>query len=67
MSQEGRSADRLAELERRLDRLERGNPTIIAGTAAPTSTPRDGTPYLETTTPRLYLRSGGAWRYTTLT
>jgi hypothetical protein len=64
---DGRHADRLAELERRVVALERGNPTISVGAGAPSSAPRDGAPYVDSATPRLYLRVGGTWRYTTLT
>lgn len=61
-----RSADRMAELERRVGRLE-GSPTIQAAGGAPTTAPRDGTPYVDTTAVRLYLRVNGAWRYVALT
>lgn len=64
---ETRAAERIAELERRLSRLENGAPTIQVGAGAPTLAPRDGTPYADASTVRLYLRVGGAWRYTTLT
>ena len=63
----GRTAERLAELERRLAALERGAPTIQTGTSAPTTSPRDGTPYLETAPARLYLRAAGVWRLVALT
>jgi hypothetical protein len=50
--QAGRTAERLAALERRLASLERGRPAVqIVGD----------------TTPRLWLRVGGAWHYATLT
>lgn len=63
----GRTTDKLADLERRVKNLEQGNPTIAAGTGAPSSAPRDGTPFAQTDTPRLWLYVGGAWRFTTLT
>jgi hypothetical protein len=62
----GRTAAKLADLERRLAALERGVPTIQTGTGAPTSSPRDGTPYADVAAPRLYLRVNGAWKSTVL-
>lgn len=66
-TQEEKTAATLADLRRRLEALEHGHPTIQVGTGAPTSTPRDGAPYVDAAAPRLYLRVAGAWRYTTLT
>jgi hypothetical protein len=62
-----RAADRLGALERRVSRLERSNPIIHSGAAAPTVAVRDGAPYVSTSTPRLWIRVGGVWRYVTLT
>lgn len=67
LDQTGRSAERLNDLERRLAALERGSPTVQTGAGVPSSSPRSGTPYVDETTPRLYLRVAGVWRYTTLT
>jgi len=64
---DGRVAERLAELERRLNALERGSPTVQAGAGPPTTAPRDATFYVDTTTHRLYVRSAGAWRYASTT
>lgn len=65
-SSDGRKADRFAELERRVARLETA-PTIQTFTGSPTSTPRDGTPGAQTDTPRFWLRIGGVWRFVALT
>lgn len=62
-----RTAERLGDLERRLRALENGRPTIQVGAGAPSTSPRDGTPYGDSTNVRLWLRVGGAWHYTTLT
>lgn len=70
LDQAGRTAERLAELERRLARLETGSPAVQAGTAAPTQAVRDGTLYaMDDTlgTRRLWVRIGGAWRYVAVT
>jgi hypothetical protein len=65
--QAGRTAERLAALERRLASLERGRPAVqIVGAGGPTGAPRDGA-LAGDTTPRLWLRVGGAWHYATLT
>lgn len=66
---DGRTAERLADLERRLGALERGAPTIQVVEATPTSTPRDGTPAVELGTPphRFWVRIAGSWRYVNLT
>lgn len=63
LTHDGRTAERLADLERRMAQLERGAATIQAGTAAPTSTPRDGTVYAQNSgTGFLWVRIGGVWR-----
>ncbi len=67
LTPEQRMAERLAALERRIAALENGAPTIQAGTGAPTSSPRDGTAYIDTAANTLYIRSGGAWRSEILT
>lgn len=36
------------------------------GSGAPTTTPADGATYVDTTNHRLYVRSGGSWKYTNL-
>ena len=67
LTPEGRQADRIAALERRLAALENGAPTIQVGSGAPTTAPRDGTPYLDNVGHVLYVRSGGTWRLEFLT
>lgn len=62
-----RTAERLAELERRVAGLERGNPTIAAVAGMPTTSPRVGTPAVDTAQPRLWLYRAGQWQYVTLT
>lgn len=68
LDSDGRRADKLAELERRLTVLERGNPTIqvLGAAGAPATAPRDGTAAAGPE-PRLWVRVGGAWRYVGLT
>lgn len=39
----------------------------ITGAGAPSITAPNGTMYVDTTNHRLYVRSGGAWKYATLT
>lgn len=53
------------ELRRRVEALERA-PTIRQVAADPVADARDGAAVV-TATPRLWLRVGGVWRYTTLT
>jgi hypothetical protein len=48
-------AQRIAALERRA--------TIQTGSGAPTQTVRNGTPYADETSLRLYVRMNGAWRW----
>ena len=65
-----RGAERFAELERRLARLESSNPVVQSGAGAPTAaaaTLRTGTPYIDVTNNRLYYVVAGAWRYVALT
>jgi hypothetical protein len=38
----------------------------VTGSGAPATTPADGAMYIDTTNHRLYVRSGGAWKYTAL-
>lgn len=66
LDEAGRTADRLADLERRLARLETGSPVVQASTGAPTTAPRDGTLYVDTAALRLYVRRGGAWGFTAI-
>ena len=56
----------LGDLARRVAALE-STPTIRTNNGGPTSTPRAGTPAVDTSTNRLYLYVNGAWRYTALT
>lgn len=65
---EDRTAGKLADLERRVKNLERARPTIQTGSAAPTGTPREGTPYGRATgTGEFWLYIGGTWRKVALT
>lgn len=58
----------LADIRRRLTALEQARPTIQQLTGTPTTTPRDGTPAVDTTsTGKLWLRVNGVWRFTALT
>lgn len=52
----------LADQSRRLAALERAA-TIQPGAGPPTQAARDGTPYIDTTNLRLYVRINSAWRY----
>lgn len=38
----------------------------VTGSGAPVTTPADGAMYVDTTNHRLYVRSGGTWKYTVL-
>lgn len=57
---------KVRELERRIAVLER-TATVQAGAGPPTATTRDGTPYVDITNSRLYVRSAGVWKYAALT
>lgn len=65
---EQRTADRLAELERRVRRLEGANPSpaVTVGSGAPTASAAnlaEGTRYIDRAgTGRLYFVVAGAWR-----
>jgi hypothetical protein len=63
-----RLADRLRDLEGRVDRIEAGRarPTF-AGTGPPTIAAPDGALYVDTVAAKLYGRAGGVWKSTTLT
>ncbi|MEJ7787495.1 MAG: hypothetical protein WKF96_22045 [Solirubrobacteraceae bacterium] len=58
-----------ATLARRIAALERtlGAPTIQQVEAAPTSTVRDGSAVVDTSSNRLWVRVNGAWRFVGLT
>ena len=58
-----RQAQRLSDLERRVKALEAGSPTIQQIQGNPAGVVRDGTPAVDSITPRLWLRVGGTWRY----
>jgi hypothetical protein len=60
------TAQRLADLERRVAVLER-TATIQTGSGAPTNAARDGTLYVDTTNSRLYVRSSSAWKFVAVT
>lgn len=65
-----KAAGQIADLERRLRNLERGQATIQTGDGAPTvsaATMRDGTPYLDETNSRLYVVVNSVWKYAALT
>lgn len=64
---DGRTAERLAQLERRVRALESGMPTIQTFNGTPTATVRDGTPGCQQDGPKFWLRVNGVWRFTTLT
>lgn len=55
-----------AALEERIETLERNRPTVQVGNGVPVTSPRDGTLYVDFTAMRLYVRVGGAWKYTVL-
>jgi hypothetical protein len=63
---EERAARRIRDLEARVASIERGNP-IPLGAGAPTAASQDGTLHGDSTNVRLWLRVGGAWRWTALT
>jgi hypothetical protein len=63
---EKRSAERIAELERRVGAVER-TPRIQFGEGAPTQAVRDGTQFVDKAANRLYVRSNGAWKSAALT
>lgn len=56
----------IGRLQRRIDDLER-TPTIQTVSGTPTQAARDGTPALDLSQPRLWLRRLGSWQFTTLT
>ena len=56
----------LADLRGRIAALE-ATPTIQVVAGTPTQAARDGTPALDSSQPRLWLRRNGSWQYTTLT
>lgn len=63
---DGRVADRLAELERRLARVEAGATIVTAAAGAPGATVTSKF-YVDTTANRLYVRVAGTYRYAALT
>lgn len=67
MDGDSRRSDKLAELERRVATLERAHPVIQVLAGAPTTTPRDGTPAVDSAAVRLWVRVGGVWRFAALT
>ena len=67
LTPEGSRADDIADLKRRVAALESGAPVIQTGVGVPSAALRDGAPYGQTDTPRIWLRVGGTWRYATLT
>jgi len=64
---DGRRADKLSELERRVAALERAHPVMQVLAGAPSSAPRDGTPAVDSGAVRLWIRVGGVWRFVALT
>lgn len=63
---DGRTAERLAELTRRLEVLERSTAIVTAGAGAPGSAVTSRF-YVDETNNRLYVRVAGTFRYTALT
>lgn len=66
---EARAAEQIAALRRRISDLER-TPTFMVGDGPPTipaADVREGTPYVDRTNNRLFIRVGAGWRYTNLT
>lgn len=57
------AAQALRDLTQRIAALERQS-TVQVGSGAPTSTPRNGTLYIDTASSKLYARIGGAWKST---
>lgn len=67
-SDNARLRDDIKDLDRRLRAVENGAPTIQTGTAAPSTTPRAGTPYgQDSATGFFWLYIGGTWRKVALT
>lgn len=54
---------RLSDLESRLDQLRVANLVIATGAGPPSTSPANGTLYIDTTNFRLYFRYSGAWHY----
>lgn len=66
---EARTADAIADLRRRVQRLEGSNPSTQSGAGAPTASAaglRTGTAYIDTSTNRLYYVVAGAWKFVAL-
>lgn len=57
-------AQRVKDLERRLEALDRGGRRTYVGAGAPTQVVPDGALYVDTVGIRLYVRVGGAWKST---
>lgn len=64
---DARRADKLADLDRRVAALERAHPVIQVLPGAPTTAPRDGTPAVDSSAVRLWVRVNGGWHFVTLT
>lgn len=60
-------ANKLAELSRRLDTIERASVRVLTGNGAPTMAVRDGALYVRQDALTLYVRQNGGWRTVTLT
>lgn len=63
-------AGQLADLDRRLRNLERGQSTIQVANGAPSAsaaTLREGTPYVDRTNNRLYVVVNATWKSVALT
>lgn len=67
LDQQSKTADAVSDLRRRVRKVEGGTPMVQAGSGPPTSTPRDGTLYVDVVNLRLYACANGAWRYAALT
>jgi hypothetical protein len=62
-----RTPGRLADIERRITRLENNYPTVQQLEGSPTTSPRDGSMAASPAGPRLWVHVGGAWHYVGLT
>jgi hypothetical protein len=58
---------RVADLERRLGALERGDRRIYSGQGAPAISAPSGSLYVDELNLRLYTRAANAWHYAVLT
>lgn len=64
LTRDDATANSLADLNRRVDALERAA-TVQETAGAPTTSPRNGTLAIDSTAPKLWIVRGGAWVYVT--